>query len=169
MPDYKNTVGKLNRINLVRKIRINRLIGAKKLYFGQFPIIDFIIKNPGCTQKDIAEFIKVTPASVALSLKRMQKSDLIKRETDSEDPRKNRIYITDFGKQMADECRSIFDKTDKEMFAGFSDKEISQLESYLSRILDNLSDNEMDTSSFFSLVALAKEENVFLNKENGEK
>ena len=52
-------------------------------------------------------------ASVAVSVKRMQKSGLITKISDENDLRCNRIALTENGKQRTEYIHSQFDKLDK--------------------------------------------------------
>ncbi len=108
------------------------------LYHGQFPIIDAVRRHDGCTQKDLADRLMVSPASVAVSTKRLEKAGLLIRKTDENNARCNRLSITEKGIEVSNKCREAFDSIDAQAFAGFSDEELDGFVSYLDRIIQNL-------------------------------
>ncbi len=64
---------KLHKLELVQQLAHRRGAQEHGLYFGQMPVLDFIAANPGCTQVQVADHLRVSPASIALSTKRLQK------------------------------------------------------------------------------------------------
>ena len=65
---------KLHKLELVQQLAHRRGAQEHGLYFGQMPVLDFIAANPGCTQVQVADHLRVSPASIALSTKRLQKT-----------------------------------------------------------------------------------------------
>ena len=85
----------------------------------------------------------ISPASAAVTLKRIEKAGLITRSTDNNDSRKNHISITTKGIEALKDFRQICDATDEDMFKGFTSEEMETLHSLLVRLHKNL-----DTDSF---------------------
>lgn len=61
---------------------------------GQVPMLFIIEKKPGISQKEIADALNIEPGTVAVMLKRMEKSGLILRTTDERDRRVLRVHLT---------------------------------------------------------------------------
>ena len=99
---------------------------------------DYIKEHNLCTQKELADSLHISPASVATSIKRLEKTGFVKRATDKDDVRKNRLSLTDDGLNILREFRIICDETDKKMFTGFSEEECGLLCSFLQRLYNNL-------------------------------
>ena len=95
--ELRDVVGHLFEVDVLRRVCLQKAASDSGLYFGQLPILQFIHEHPGCTQREIADKIGVTSASVALSTKRMQKSGLLTKEIDSQDLRCNRLELTETG------------------------------------------------------------------------
>ena len=135
---------KLELISLKRKIkclhRANMQVVLKRygLYEGQPLTLIHLKKKGECTQKDLAEFLNVSNATIAVSLKRLEKSGLIKKTPDKKDLRYNNISLTEKGREIVDKCEDAFKNVDIHMFDGFSDEEIKNLKMYYARIIDNL-------------------------------
>ena len=136
--NYREMVHKLISTSLIHRYHITKSAQMAGLYYGQPMILDYIKENNLCTQKELADSLHISPASVATSIKRLEKSGFVKRTTDKDDVRKNRLSLTDEGLKTLAEFRSICDETDNEMFKGFSDEECDLLCEYLQRLYNNL-------------------------------
>ena len=130
--------GRLHKLELVRKLYHQKETHEYKLYFGQMPILNYIASNPGCTQVEIANWMQVSPASVALSTKRLQKSGYIVKEVDPDNLRCKRLYLTEDGKRTRELAFERLGQLDKKMFDGFTDEEMVLLSQYLDRMTMNL-------------------------------
>ena len=135
-------VASLKRLELIRKIRIRRSLNSLGLHPGQPQMIQYIIDHPECTQKEVADELSVTPASVAASLKRLQKSGIIIRKSDPLDSRRNRLSITEKGRMLNCEAVNAFSKMDQIMFDGISEDDRIAFKRMCDRIFDNLADEK---------------------------
>ncbi|MBQ8960090.1 MAG: MarR family transcriptional regulator [Ruminococcus sp.] len=124
----------LENIHLLRKLFVKRASENSPLHFGQISIMKCLEQHENCNQADLAELLGVTPASVAISTKRLQRAGLIRKETDPSDIRCKRLSLTDEGRGAIESRIRIFEEYDKLIFGEFSEKEISQLMGYLGRI-----------------------------------
>lgn len=139
----------LDRIAGVRRVSLWHVFADQGLHFGQLRILEHIIKNERCTQNDIAEKLNVSPASIALSTKRLQKAGMIKKVEDNQNRRCNILTVTEKGLETAAHCRHELDLFDEKMFAGISDNERLFLADILDRLLKNSS---LDKAEFFKLM-----------------
>lgn len=154
--DLRCIIGKMSKINIMHRILIHRLAMKHEIYFGQMPILEYVYNNNMCTQKDIADYLQISPPSIATSIKRMQKTGLLEKNNDEIDLRCNRISITQKGIESFKICRSDFNAVDERMFKDFSDEELKLLYSYFDRMLENLSSDEFKDKTTFSLIAEEK-------------
>lgn len=136
--DYREMVHKLISTSLIHRYHITKSAQKAGLYYGQPMILEYIKDNNFCTQKELADSLHISPASVATSIKRLEKTGFVTRTADKEDVRKNRLALTDEGLKTLTDFRSICDETDKEMFRGFSEEECRLLCNYLQRLYNNL-------------------------------
>lgn len=118
--------------------------GASGLYMGQPRILITIKELEGASQKEIADHLHVTPASLAMSMKRLQKAGFIERHVDSKDTRINKIHLAPRGEEVIESCRRKMVWIDQQMMSGFSDQEKEQLAGFLERIHTNLSHCQLD-------------------------
>lgn len=136
---YKEAVKKLVRVTLLHRYAISSSLSGMKLYRGQPEILEYLKEHGDCSQKELADFLGVTPASIATSLKRMSKSGFIERTADETDRRINRLRLTQKGKEVFLDGKAECDRIDSVMFNGFSEEEITAFSDMLSRIAKNLS------------------------------
>lgn len=90
------------------------------------------------SQKEIAARFEISPAAVANSLKKLEKDGYITRTTDNGDTRCNRIAITEKGRSILDESKTLFEAVDEKMLEGLNENERTLLFSCLSRMKQNL-------------------------------
>lgn len=150
-------VERFHKFDVIRHIYAKKITASFGLYLGQLPVMEFVAKHNGCTQKQIADEMGITPASIAISAKRMEKAGLLERTTDQNNLRCNKLFITSRGLELAHKCRGEFDKLDIQMFSGFSEDNIKQLRNYLDKLIENISGEELADKSIFSLIALRNE------------
>lgn len=112
------------------------------LNIGQ-PLLLFVLEsqsnlglNP--TQRDLADELNLSPTTVTMSIKSLERQGCVRKFADEADMRKNRIEITDKGREIAKSCRRALDKVDEGMYLGFSDEEIALISSFFIRMTENL-------------------------------
>lgn len=101
-------------------------------------LICIMHKGPFVTQKEIAAALEISPAAVTSTVKKLEADGYVKRTTDGDDGRCNKIGITEKGKKVLEMSRLGFAEIDTAMFEGFSDEEIEQFKEYVARMKDNL-------------------------------
>lgn len=105
---------------------------------GQVPILGLLSANGTMTQRQIAEEIRVTPATICGTMKRMEKAGLIRREANEKDGRVNCISLTEEGRARMTEAKAAIDQSHAEMLAGFSEEELRMLHGFVKRMGENL-------------------------------
>ena len=94
----------------------------------------------GCipSQKQLAKELSVSPAAIAVSLKKLETDGYITKDADADDCRCNRIALTEKGQCAINQTKKLFASIDNAMVQGFDDAELDALMSALSRIEQNL-------------------------------
>jgi len=108
------------------------------VYQSQHRLLMAISHNPNVSQNDIARLMDVSPATIAVSLKKLEKEGYIKREKDEGDNRFNIIAVTEKGNKVVEQSRRIFESTDQKVFEGFTEEEKSTLSALLKKLEVNL-------------------------------
>lgn len=133
---------RIRDIQHCHQLRIQTVLARYGLHFGQPRILHVVGEMDGATQIEIAQKLGVSPASVAMSVKRMQKAGLLEKIGDEKDLRINQIRLTPKGKAVQLESLKELIADDNRLFSGFSEQEIQALSGYLDRIYDNLKKTE---------------------------
>lgn len=154
----KKAMINLEKLYIIRRMLRNRGTMNFSVHPGQLFILEFVKANSGCTQSEVAQNLMITPASVALSTKRMEKSGLLKKQPDKKNLRCKRLYITEKGEQLSSHCRKVFDEIDIAMLAGFSEQELEIFNNFVDRFLSNLDKEyslDVEDTDLFSFYAMS--------------
>lgn len=119
-------------------IRHHHLLSRIGLHKGQPQILAILWERDGLTQKDIAESLRVRPSTITVMLRRMEKAGLLRRETDPQDMRVSRVYLTEKGRGLRREIEEIMKILEDECFANFTFEEKILLRRFFMQIRDNL-------------------------------
>jgi DNA-binding MarR family transcriptional regulator len=94
----------------------------------------------GCmpSQKQLAKDLGVSPAAIAVALKKLETDGYITRDADTDDSRCNRTSLTDKGRSAISKTCDLFACIDTAMVQGFNDDELDALLRALERIEQNL-------------------------------
>lgn len=126
------TIARLQRSVVESRVR------QTGVYRSQHQILMYIAANPDASQKDIARMHETSTATIAVSLKKLEKAGYIRREVDESDNRFNRIQVTEKGLAVVEKSRAIFARLEEEMFEGFEEEDYQVLESLLDRVCQNI-------------------------------
>ena len=118
--------------------RMQAQLAEVGIYRGQPPIMGLLYQHDGMSQKEMASALNLSPATMTVTLKRMEKAGLVRREMDEHDQRILRVHLSEQGRQMwlksADQIRAVTE----ELMEGFTPEEERQMREYLSRIARNM-------------------------------
>lgn len=98
------------------------------------------------SQRELAAQMEISPAAIAVALKRLEADGYITRSTSQSDCRVNAISITEAGRSIVLESLRIFDALDEKMYEGISDEELSIFKRTLEKLTQNLSAVMEDTA-----------------------
>lgn len=118
--------------------RIQSQLAEVGLYRGQPPILMLLYKNDGMSQKEMARALNLSPATMTVTLKRMEKAVLVLREMDEHDQRILRVHLSEKGREMCETGESRIGVVTAELLEGFTLEEQQQLNEYLGRIARNM-------------------------------
>jgi DNA-binding MarR family transcriptional regulator len=125
-------------MNLQRQLNF-KIMAEKDVYPGQGVCLWHIWKNPGISQIHLAKLMNVAPPTVSLILKRLEKMRLILRQSDPNDMRTLKIYLTEKGEEEIKNLKTSFSKIVRYSFEGLSDQELTTFNELLKKIFNNLS------------------------------
>lgn len=108
------------------------------VYHAQHRLLMEISRHPNASQADIARSMDISPATIAVSLKKLEKGGYIHKVMDETDNRFNQITVTEKGNQVVEQSKRIFEATDRKVFEGFSEEEKVSLSLLLQKLDANL-------------------------------
>ena len=123
----------------VHRCRLNRVLSDQGLHMGQPAVLFALQENPRATQRELADMLHISSATMTTSLQRMEKAGLVTRTCDPRDTRCNCIAITEKGRQVAEESKAAFWKVDLAVFKDFTPEEMESARQLFERISQNLS------------------------------
>lgn len=142
---YRNINGLLMCIDRRRKQICEAAMQTLDIQPSQhFVLVSLRHMGRAASQSKLAEMMRVSSASVARSLKSLDREGYIAR-SGGVDGRCNETVITEKGEKILSESLKLFQGLDERCFAGFSDEEISHMENLLDRLLSNLNQIKNET------------------------
>lgn len=100
------------------------------------PVIMYLHRNPGASQKSIAEFLNVTTSAVNQVVKSMTSEGLLQKEPDPADKRSCKLYLTEQGKEVAIRLRQRLDRSDDAITAFVGAQREKELMQFLHELTD---------------------------------
>ncbi len=134
---------------------ISKKVEDTGVYRSQHRLLMILGKHSDCSQSVIAEKLDVSPAAVAVSLKKLERSGYISRQCNAEDNRINHVVMTDKGKEVISRSIRYFQEIEDAAFEGFSEEELERCQAFLIRMIDN------EEKYFQSLVKQEKDRRRF--------
>lgn len=101
-PLHRMTLGYL--VNLLARLLAQSLKarnGSDGILPGQYPVAVELLTHDGMSQRDLCEAVRIEQATMANTLKRMERDGLITRRQSAEDGRLATIHLTAHGAQLA--------------------------------------------------------------------
>ena len=128
----------LANVGHLHRARIDQLLEALGLYRGQPPVLFELWRQEGLPQAELADRLKIAPATVTRMLQRMERAGFIRRQPDPDDQRVTRVYLGEAGRAIQGQVEQVFRTLEAETFAGLSPTEHDLLRGLLLRLRTNL-------------------------------
>lgn len=128
----------LSRMMKLRRSNIHLLLRDQEVYPGQPPLLFHLSHHEGQSQKEIAQHLQLTPATVTVMLKRMEKTGHIERRPDPQDQRISRAYLTDKGREAITDVKDAMNALEIQCFQNISDEEKQLMRRLLLQMYDNM-------------------------------
>ena len=111
---------------------------AVGIHPGQLPILKLLYDRDGISQTEISRKLSNRPSTVTVSLKRLEKMDLVRREADRKDQRIVRVYLTDRARDLFRRIPAMLEANEKLLLEGMSEAEVCLLKRLLKQVLENM-------------------------------
>lgn len=120
---------------------VEKRLGQLGIHSGQGSLLSALDILGPCSQKELADFRQVSPATISVMLGRMENRGLIRRAPSDEGGKRNQIFLTDAGRDMAHTLRQYMPLEAEKLFAGLSKDDLSVAERVFQVICRNISES----------------------------
>lgn len=117
---------------------MHRYFQSVGMFNGHPHMLFHLAHSPGLSQKELAQRMEISPASVAISIRRLESAGLICRRRDDRDARIWRLYLTPEGQAMDTSCARGRDFLVDTLYRGFTPEERQELYRLLDKMIVNL-------------------------------
>jgi DNA-binding MarR family transcriptional regulator len=115
------------------------------LSIPQFGLLLAVWRNPGIRVREAAEFLAVSAPTVSVALTKLEQEGWVKRESDPQDKRAARFYLTAKAQLFAKRAQSFQRKQIGEFMSGLDPDEQEQLLTLLGKAINNLEQKPLRT------------------------
>lgn len=110
----------------------------------QVPFMILLSNQEGLSQREISKELGISPPTVAVSVKRLEKSGMVERRTDEKDQRRCRIYLTRQGKEVINSGKKCVEEKEALVFQGFTESEQCLMKRFFDQMITNLAEKKED-------------------------
>ena len=135
--DDKRLLSLLTDMTRVHTAYVERRLLHLGLHTGQGAIISALGECGPCSQKELAEYRRVSAATISVMLRRMENSGLVRRVS-SEDGKRNEISLTEEGQALCEALSRDMEGEPARVFAGLSREELAVAGRIFQKVSENL-------------------------------
>ena len=153
----------LDRLTILQRIHMHRNLSGTGLHYRQMPILIYIEHHPNCTQQQIANALGLTPSSIALSTKRLEKAGFLTKTQDAANLRCNRLIVSEKGRIALDAAKQQGVCFEQQLLHGIDPTDLQVTLRTLQQMIYNLTgEQNFDLLDTILLVhKQQKEEDIF--------
>lgn len=113
-------------------------LNNEKLSNIQYNIAYVIFNNPGISQDGISKYLHLDKSSVAKLIVKLIDMGYVIRETNPDDKREYRLYLSEKGKEEVEELNTILIALEEKMFQGLDSDTYNTMNQLLKKIEDKV-------------------------------
>ena len=136
--DKKYLVWDIIKIAREHRKTVEKRICSLGIHPSQHHFLMHIAKYGACTQNHIAEAMEVSAATVAVSLKKLEKGGYIEKRISESDGRSNLIALTVKGEEVVQKSCRMFEEVYEKMFDTLTEEQQKQFHEYMEQVINNL-------------------------------
>ena len=118
-------------VNHMKEIALS--IGIPESYR---PVISYLNREPGANQRNVAEICDVTTSAINQTIKSMMEEGYVRKETDGNDRRHTKLFLTDKGKEIALKLREKLQQSDQVITDLITPEKAAEMIALLEQIQD---------------------------------
>lgn len=117
---------------------INERLAPLGISVGQWAVLTHLWEADGITQKELVGLLNIDQATVANTLNRMERDDLIFRAKNPSDARSRRIWLTEKANGIRERASKCAEDQNAKALDDLSAEEQDQLMSYIERVIASM-------------------------------
>lgn len=129
-------------INQLHRKKMERLLEGTGLHRAQHRLLMTLSEGEFESQAELAAVLEISTATVAVSLKKLERDGYIQKTTKKDDSRAKFVSLTEKGEDIVARSREIFTYMDQSVIQGFSEEELVTLRKFLKQMYDNVKEIE---------------------------
>jgi DNA-binding MarR family transcriptional regulator len=134
----------LAQANGAVRLALERAFADVDVTLPQFSVLTMVHAYPGVSGAELARLTLLTPQTINLIVKNLERDGLIVKTPDGVHGRIIHIEITDKGRQLRQKCRSRADRMEKLLVDDLSDVEQRTIRKWLVRVTQSLHERMAD-------------------------
>ncbi len=127
-------------VNQMHRRKMEKFLSGTGIHRAQHRLLMTLSENEFESQSELARTLDISTATVAVSLKKLERDGYIQKLVKEQDSRANFVKLTLKGEEVVKESRKRIGDLEKQMMQGFSEEELITLRRFLRHIYDNLSE-----------------------------
>jgi MarR family transcriptional regulator for hemolysin len=131
---------KLSIVARQLRVTFDQSVEQSGLTRAQWHLIAAVSRNPGVTQRVIAEALEVREITAGRLVDRLCEDGYLKREENPNDHRAYSVFLTAAAQPVLDTLDDLAKVHEEAIFAGFGADDLGKMEALLDSIARNLSD-----------------------------
>ena len=131
----------MSRFSIIHRqasIYLDRQLKQNRITASQYIHILVICENPGVSQEQISNMLKIDKGSVARTIRQFMENGYITRIVSPDDKRQYRIYPTDKARAVYEEIHGIAADSENRLIKDLTDIEREILINLLDKVINNL-------------------------------
>lgn len=135
--------GLFRRLDKAHAQAINQHLAEEGLGDLGQPMLLMILARTGKdgvvpSQKELADKLDVSPATVTVSLRSLERQGYVTKLSDANDMRRKPVAITDKGLAAVEKLDRVYETIDMGMYWAFSEEERDTISNFYRRMIENL-------------------------------
>lgn len=132
----------ISEISKISHNKVRQSSNIQNLPSGYRHLLFHLAHNDGVSQLELSRLTHLSPPTVSITLRKMEKDGYILRKTYENDMRQTIVYLSKKGRAFDDNIKKSFDLINEQTVQGLSSEEISALKKLLIKVRNNFQDKE---------------------------
>lgn len=125
-----------------RRRYINEKLQDSKLYGSMFTILLYVANHPGVGQDALTDHCYLDKTRIARLVRTLEDRKLLSRETDKNDRRKNKLYLTEAGEALLPRIRAALGEWSAVARQGIREEDYAVAHRVLAHMIENLGEKQ---------------------------